>query len=83
MGLREDLRGNGWFRRFLRRLGAYPLTPPYIFLESVNGPRLYAHATKHWHTVSNEPCSFFLSKEEAVRYLFVEKPHDTPISPNA
>ncbi len=68
VGLREDLCGKGWFRRYLRRLGTHPLVPGHIYLQSVNAPRLLAHATKYWHPMPFEPISFYLLKQEAAEY---------------
>ena len=73
LSLREDLLGRGWFRRYLRALGTLPQIPDTLILESVNAPRLLAHAGQHWRPLPNTPLTFFLTREALLAYPLKEE----------
>lgn len=68
IAVEEKLQGKGWFRRYLRLLGTYPLLPNCTILESVNAPKLLKHAKQYWHPLDGCPQTFYLTQPELKTY---------------
>lgn len=73
VALRENLRGNGWFRRYMFALGiamheARIRIPNVVVIEYVINNRLSQHLRKYWHVLADN-MTFYITQKELLNYL--------------
>jgi len=66
--IKESLRGQGWFKSYVRAIGHESTTPDVLVLESVQSPELLKHALKCWTPLPGSPNSFYITKEQASQF---------------
>jgi hypothetical protein len=77
VALRENLRGNGWFRRYMFALGiamheAHIRIPNVVVIEYVINNRLSQHLRKYWHVMDNG-LTFYITQNELLNYAALTK----------